>query len=105
VVVTNPLDAMTQAAWKVSGISEATRAGMAGVLDAARMSAFVAMEYGVSVENVQAFVLGGHGDEMVPIPRYTTDRGGFRCPELLPKEKIDAIVERTRRRGGDCEPC
>src|SRR5271157_400510 len=100
IVVTNPLDAMTQAAWKVSGFPKQRVLGMAGVLDAARMSAFVAMEYGVSVENVQAFVLGGHGDDMVPIPRYTTI-AGIPLPELLSKEKIDAIVERTRKGGAE----
>ncbi len=100
IVVTNPLDAMAQAAWKASGFPKERVLGMAGVLDAARMSAFVAMEYGVSVENVQSFVLGGHGDEMVPLPRYTTI-AGIPVTELLPKERIDAIVERTRKGGAE----
>jgi malate dehydrogenase len=73
---------------------------MAGVLDSARMSTFVAMELGVSVENVQSFVLGGHGDDMVPLPRYSTV-AGIPLPDLLPKEKIDAIVDRTRKGGAE----
>jgi malate dehydrogenase len=100
IVVTNPLDAMAQAAWRASGFPKQRVLGMAGVLDAARMSAFVAMEYGVSVENVQSFVLGGHGDEMVPLPRYTTI-AGIPVTELLPKERVDAIVERTRKGGSE----
>jgi malate dehydrogenase len=100
IVVTNPLDAMAQAAWRASGFPKHRVLGMAGVLDAARMSAFVAMEYGVSVENVQSFVLGGHGDEMVPLPRYTTI-AGIPVTELLPKERVDAIVERTRKGGSE----
>ena len=100
IVVTNPLDAMAQAAWRASGFPKHRVLGMAGVLDAARMSAFVAMEYKVSVENVQSFVLGGHGDEMVPLPRYTTI-AGIPVTELLPKERIDAIVERTRKGGSE----
>jgi malate dehydrogenase len=100
VVVTNPLDAMAQAAFKVSGFPKNRVIGMAGVLDSARMSAFVAMELNVSVENVQSFVLGGHGDDMVPLPRYSTV-AGIPLPELLPKEKIDAIVERTRKGGAE----
>jgi len=74
--------------------------GMAGVLDSARMSAFVAMECKVSVENVHSFVLGGHGDDMVPLPRYSTV-AGIPLPDLLPKERIDAIVERTRKGGAE----
>jgi len=100
VVVTNPLDAMAQTALRVSGFPKQRVLGMAGVLDAARMSAFVAMEYGVSVENVQSFVLGGHGDDMVPLPRYSTI-AGIPLPELLTKEKIEAIVERTRKGGAE----
>ena len=100
VVVTNPLDAMAQAAWKVSGLPKSRVIGMAGVLDSARMSAFVAMELNVSVENVQSFVLGGHGDDMVPLPRYSTV-AGIPITELLPKEKIDAIVDRTRKGGAE----
>ena len=100
VMVTNPLDAMAQAALKISGFPKQRVVGMAGVLDAARMSAFVALEYGVSVENVQSFVLGGHGDDMVPLPRYSTI-AGIPLAELLPKEKIDAIVLRTRKGGAE----
>ncbi len=100
IVVTNPLDAMAQAALKVSGLPKNRVIGMAGVLDSARMSTFVAMETGVSVENVHSFVLGGHGDDMVPLPRYSTV-AGIPLPDLLPKERIDAIVERTRKGGAE----
>ncbi len=100
VIVTNPLDVMAQAAYKISGFSKNRVIGMAGVLDSARMSAFVAAELGVSVENVHSFVLGGHGDDMVPLPRYSTV-AGIPLPDLLPKEKIDAIVERTRKGGAE----
>jgi len=98
IVVTNPLDAMAQVAFKVSGFPKSRVLGMAGVLDSARMSAFVAMELKVSIENVHSFVLGGHGDDMVPLPRYSTV-AGIPLPDLLPKERIDAIVERTRKGG------
>ncbi|HEY4978595.1 MAG TPA: malate dehydrogenase [Candidatus Acidoferrum sp.] len=100
IVVTNPLDAMAQAAFRVSGFPKSRVLGMAGVLDSARMSAFVAMECKVSVENVHSFVLGGHGDDMVPLPRYSTV-AGIPLPDLLPKEKIDAIVDRTRKGGAE----
>ena len=100
VMVTNPLDAMAQAAWKISGFSKNRVLGMAGVLDTARFRAFIAMELNVSVENIFAFVLGGHGDDMVPLVRYT-NVAGIPLAELLPKEKIDAIVERTRKGGGE----
>ncbi len=100
IMVTNPLDAMAQAAYKISGFSKNRVIGMAGVLDSARMSAFVALELGVSVENVHSFVLGGHGDDMVPLPRYSTV-AGIPLPDLLPKERIDAIVERTRKGGAE----
>ena len=104
VIVTNPLDAMAQAALKVSGFPKNRVLGMAGVLDSARMSAFVAMECKVSVENVHSFVLGGHGDDMVPLPRYSTV-AGIPLPDLLPTEKIDAIVDaHAEGRGGNCEP-
>src|SRR5256885_2177922 len=92
IVVTNPLDAMAQAAFRVSGFPKSRVLGMAGVLDSARMSAFVAMECKVSVENVHSFVLGGHGDDMVPLPRYSTV-AGIPLPDLLPKERIDARSE------------
>src|SRR5947199_640470 len=104
IVVTNPLDAMAQAAFKISGFPKQRVMGMAGVLDSARMSAFVAMECKVSVENVHSFVLGGHGDDMVPLPRYSTV-AGIPLPDLLPKERIDAIVERTRKGGAEIGSC
>jgi malate dehydrogenase len=100
IIVTNPLDAMAQAAFKISGFSRNRVIGMAGVLDSARMSTFVAAELAVSVENVHSFVLGGHGDDMVPLPRYSTV-AGIPLPEMLPKEKIDAIVTRTRKGGAE----
>ncbi len=100
VIVTNPLDAMAQVALKLSGFPKQRVLGMAGVLDSARMSAFVAMECEVSVENVHSFVLGGHGDDMVPLPRYSTV-AGIPLPDLLSKEKIDAIVNRTRKGGAE----
>jgi malate dehydrogenase len=100
IVVTNPLDAMAQTALRLSKLPKQQVIGMAGVLDSARMSSFVAAELGVSVENVHSFVLGGHGDDMVPLPRYSTV-AGIPLPDLLPKEKIDAIVERTRKGGAE----
>ena len=100
IMVTNPLDAMTQVAFKLSGFPKNRVMGMAGVLDSARMSTFVSMELNVSVENIQSFVLGGHGDDMVPLPRYSTV-AGIPLPDLLPKEKIDKIVERTRKGGAE----
>ena len=100
IVVTNPLDAMAQAAFKVSGFPKSRVLGMAGVLDSARMSTFVAAELGVSVENVHSFVLGGHGDDMVPLPRYSTV-AGIPITELIPKEKLDAIINRTRKGGAE----
>ena len=100
IVVTNPLDAMAQTAYRISGFSKNRVIGMAGVLDSARMRTFIAWELDVSVENVTAFVLGGHGDTMVPLPRYSTV-AGIPLPDLLPKEKIDAIVKRTREGGAE----
>ena len=100
IVVTNPLDAMAQAAFKISGFPKNRVLGMAGVLDSARMSAFVAAELKVSVENVHSFVLGGHGDDMVPLTRYSTV-AGIPLPELISKEKLEAIVTRTRKGGAE----
>ena len=100
IIVTNPLDAMAQAAFKISKFPKNRVIGMAGVLDSARMSAFVAMELGVSVENINSFVLGGHGDDMVPLTRYSTV-AGIPLPELIAKEKLDAIVTRTRKGGAE----
>lgn len=100
IVVANPLDAMTYLAWKKSGFPTERVVGMAGILDSARFRTFVALELGVSVENVSAFVLGGHGDTMVPLPRYCTV-AGIPITELLSKEQIDAIVDRTRHGGAE----
>src|ERR1700747_1101829 len=100
IIVTNPLDAMAQTAFKVSKFPKNRVIGMAGVLDSARMSTFVAQECKVSVENVHSFVLGGHGDDMVPLPRYSTV-AGIPLPDLLQKDRIDAIVERTRKGGAE----
>lgn len=100
IVVTNPLDTMTYLAWKRSGFPKHRVIGQAGILDSTRFRTFVAAELGVSVEETQALVLGGHGDEMVPLPRYCTV-AGVPITELLPKEKIDRIVERTRKAGGE----
>jgi len=100
IVVSNPLDAMCEVARRVSGFPRERILGMAGVLDSARMRAFIAMELNVSVENTHAFVLGGHGDTMVPLPRYSTV-AGIPITELISKERIDAIVERTRTGGAE----
>ncbi len=100
IVVTNPLDTMTYLAYKLSGLPRERVIGQAGILDTARMRTFIAMELDVAVENVQAMVLGGHGDEMVPMVRFTTV-AGIPISMLLPKEKIDAIVDRTRKGGGE----
>jgi malate dehydrogenase len=100
IMVTNPMDAMAQAAYKISSFPKQRVIGMAGILDSARMSTFVAQELGVSVENVHSLVLGGHGDTMVPLPRYTTV-ASIPLPELLSKERIDAISERTRNGGAE----
>src|ERR1700730_1295483 len=100
IMVTNPLDAMVQVAYKESGFSKIRVRGMAGVLDSARMSTFVATELGVSVENVHSFVLGGHGDDMVPLPRYSTV-AGIPLPALLSADRIAAIVDRTRKGGAE----
>src|SRR5918999_1631090 len=100
VPVANPLDAMCQAVYRLSKFPRERVIGMAGVLDSARMSTFIAMELSVSVENIHSFVLGGHGDTMVPLPRYSTV-AGIPITELLPKEKIDALVTRTANGGGE----
>jgi malate dehydrogenase len=98
--VANPLDAMAQALFRLTKFPKERIIGMAGVLDSARMSTFIAMELNVSVENVSSFVLGGHGDTMVPLPRYSTV-AGIPITDLLSKEKIDAIAKRTA--GGGLE--
>jgi malate dehydrogenase len=100
IVVSNPLDAMVYTFKQVSGFPKQRVVGMAGVLDSARLRAFVAWELGVSVEDVTALVLGGHGDTMVPLVRYCTV-SGIPIAKLLSREKIDAIVERTKNAGGE----
>ncbi len=100
IVVSNPLDVMTYLTWKKSGFPKERVVGMAGILDSARFRTFIAMELGVSVENVTAFVLGGHGDTMVPLPRYSTV-AGIPITELLSKDRIGAIVQRTRDGGAE----
>ncbi len=100
IVVSNPLDAMAQAAYKLSGFPRERVVGMAGVLDSARFRAFIADELKVSVENVTAFVLGGHGDTMVPLPRYSTV-AGIPITELIEKSRLQALVQRTRDGGAE----
>ena len=100
IIVSNPLDAMVYTAYKVSGFEPHRVFGMAGVLDTARYRSFIALELGVSVRDIQALVMGGHGDTMVPLPRYTMV-GGIPLPELLDAERIEAIVDRTRKGGGE----
>jgi malate dehydrogenase len=100
IVVSNPLDAMCQVAYKVAGLPRHRVFGMAGVLDSARMRTFIAMELGVSVENVHAFVLGGHGDTMVPLPRFSTV-AGVPITELMSAERVKAICERTASGGAE----
>jgi malate dehydrogenase len=98
--VSNPLDAMCHVAYHVLGFPRERVLGMAGVLDTARYKTFIAMELGVSVEDIHGMVLGGHGDTMVPLPNHTSV-GGIPLRELLPKERIDAIVERTAKGGAE----
>jgi len=98
--VANPLDAMSQALFRLTKFPRERVIGMAGVLDSARMSTFIAMELNVSVQNVHSFVLGGHGDTMVPLPRYSTV-AGVPITELLSKERIDAIAKRTADGGAE----
>ncbi|NVM21513.1 MAG: malate dehydrogenase [Desulfobacterales bacterium] len=100
IVVSNPLDAMCHVALETSGFPKNRVMGMAGVLDSARFRAFIAMELSVSVENTHAFVLGGHGKTMVPLPRYCTV-AGIPITEMMPKERVNAIVERTRKAGAE----
>jgi malate dehydrogenase len=100
IMVTNPLDAMVYVAHKVSKFPSARIMGMAGVLDSTRFRSFIAMELGISVENIHAFVLGGHGDDMVPLARYTTV-AGVPITELLSEDRINSIIQRTR--GGGAE--
>lgn len=100
IVFANPLDAMCYVALKASGFPRERVFGQSGMLDTARFRAFLAMELKVSVEDVQAYVLGGHGDDMVPLVRYTTV-AGIPISELLPPERVEAIVQRTRKGGGE----
>jgi len=100
IVVSNPLDVMAYVALKTTGFDRRRIIGMAGVLDAARFRSFIALELDVSVRDVSAFVLGGHGDSMVPLPRYSTV-AGIPLPHLLSQERIEALVERTRKGGGE----
>ena len=100
IVVTNPLDAMVQTAFRVSGFPKNRVIGMAGVLDSARYRTFIAEALNVSVQDVQGFVLGGHGDTMVPVPRYTTV-AGIPVSQLMPKDQLDAIIKRTRNGGAE----
>lgn len=100
IILSNPVDAMTYVAYKTSGFPKNRVIGQAGVLDTARFNTFVADELSVSVEEVRGFVLGVHGDDMVPLVRYS-NVGGVPIEKLLPKERIDAIVERTRKGGGE----
>ena len=100
ILVTNPLDAMCWTAWKVSGFSRNRVIGMAGVLDTARYRTFIAEALNVSVENITAMVLGGHGDTMVPLVRYT-NVSGIPLTELLPADQIEALVTRTRNGGAE----
>jgi malate dehydrogenase len=100
IVVTNPMDVMAYVAMKASGFPRERVIGMGGVLDSARFRTFIAMELGVSVENTHAFVLGGHGDTMVPLPRYSSV-AGIPITELMSKETIDKLVDRTRNGGAE----
>lgn len=100
IVVSNPLDVMTYAAFKASGLPASKIMGMAGILDTARYRAFLATELNVSPKDIQAVLMGGHGDTMVPLPRYTTV-AGIPVTEMIQKAKLDAIVERTKTGGGE----
>ncbi|VAW38400.1 Malate dehydrogenase [hydrothermal vent metagenome] len=100
IIVTNPLDIMVHIAWKLSGFPAERVIGMAGALDSARLKAFMGMALGVSVENISAMVIGGHADSMVPLKRYSTV-GGIPLPQLLPDDKIDALMQRTKTAGGE----
>ena len=100
IVVTNPMDVMAQLAWKATEFSCKRVMGMGGILDASRLAAFLSAELNVSPEDVETLVLGGHGDDMVPVPRFTTVKG-IPLTELLPKRKIDRLIERTRNGGAE----
>jgi malate dehydrogenase len=100
IILTNPLDVMTYLTWKVTRLPSERVIGQAGVLDSARMRAFIAMELGVSVQNIHCYVMGGHGDDMVPLVRHS-NVAGIPLNEILSPDRLDAIVERTRKGGGE----
>ena len=100
IMVTNPLDAMCEVARRVTGFPRERVIGMAGILDSARMRSFIALELGVSVKDTHAFVLGGHGDTMVPLARFSTV-AGIPITNLMPEDRVEAIIERTRKGGGE----
>jgi malate dehydrogenase len=100
IVVTNPMDVMAQLAWKVTEFSCKRVIGMGGILDSSRLTAFLSWELEISPEDIETIVLGGHGDEMVPLSRFTTVKG-IPITELLPKKKIEALIERTRNGGAE----
>jgi len=100
VVVTNPMDVMAHLAWKTTEFSCKRVMGMGGILDASRLASFLSWELNVSPEDIEAIVLGGHGDDMVPLPRFTTVKG-IPLTELLPKKKIESLIERTRNGGAE----
>jgi malate dehydrogenase len=100
IIVTNPLDVMTYVAFKKLGFPQERVVGMAGCLDSARLRCFIAMELGVNMKNVDTMVLGSHGDDMVPLPEYTTV-SGIPITKLIPQDRIDSIMERTRKGGGE----
>ncbi len=100
IILTNPLDVMTYLTWKVTGLPSNRVIGQAGILDSARMRAFVAMELGVSVENINCYVMGGHGDSMVPLTRHS-NIAGVPLNKAIPADRLEAIVDRTRKGGGE----
>lgn len=100
IIVSNPLDVMTYMSMKITGLQRSRMFGMAGILDTARYRAFISMELGISMQDIQGLILGGHGDTMVPLPRFTTV-AGIPVIDLIPKERLDAIVERTAKGGGE----
>jgi malate dehydrogenase len=100
IIVSNPLDVMTYLAWKLTGLPRNKVVGMAGILDTARYRSFISMELGVSMQDIQGMILGGHGDTMVPLPRFTTV-AGIPVADLIPKERMDAICARAAGGGGE----
>ncbi len=100
IVVSNPLDAMVHTAWKATGLPTRQVVGQAGILDTARYRTFIAMELNCSVEDITAVLMGGHGDDMVPLPRYTSV-AGIPVTELISKDRLESIVDRTRKGGGE----